>query len=144
MRKFKFRAWDKKNKKMFLIKGFAYNVDGSISVFVPRAGYLRDVIYKKKDIEIMQYIGRKDKKGKEIFEGDVLKFYHKNNNEWFGFGFCYYDEEDTCFKHTYQEVHNNEIEYDSYRPSKRFWCNNNVICEIIGNIDENSELFKGE
>lgn len=93
---------------------------------------------------LMQYIGLKDKNGKEIYEYDILKFCHKDGGEWFGFGYCFYDIDETCFCHTYHEVFDNKIEYDSQRPSKRFWANSNITCEILGNKYENPELLKGE
>lgn len=51
MREIKFRAWDKKEKKMY------YDVLHNISF----------------DGVVMQYTGLKDKNRKEIYEGDILK-----------------------------------------------------------------------
>jgi len=48
MREIKFRAWDKKNKKIM------HNTPHDIS-------------------DVMQFTGLKDKKGKEIYEGDVIR-----------------------------------------------------------------------
>jgi len=57
-REIKFRAWDKKNKQMsFGNIGFHYNDIQGMYAY---------------DKELMQYIGLKDKNGKEIYEGDIL------------------------------------------------------------------------
>ena len=67
MREIKFRAWDKKYKKMYL-------------------GDIRAALaYPDEDVEIMQYTGLKDKNGKEIYGGDILGQYcHLLNGTEFG------------------------------------------------------------
>ena len=101
MREIKFRAWDKKHKKMY------------------HGGDIRTALaFPDEDTEIMQYTGLKDKNGKEIYEGDIIKYPHGEVPygpvKWTGNGF--WVKEPSEYTHM---------------PHDR---------EIIGNIYENPEL----
>ena len=71
-REIKFRAWETRYDKPRMI----YSDEFSNETFWAVAEY---------DCEIMQYTGLKDKNGKEIYEGDIVKHYDdtlQNNLPW--------------------------------------------------------------
>lgn len=76
-------------------------------------------------IILMQYTGLKDKNGKEIYEGDILKgtFYGFPMPEYDYVFQIYWDEKEKGFMASY------------FEPSE---------CEVIGNIYDNPELLGGE
>ena len=130
-REIKFRAWLKEEKKMvnvetidFSEKSIQYlEKNEIIDAYLLRTKFLEDV-------ELMQYTGIKDKNGKEIYEGDILKDNKGRISKvvWHGSfaGFVY----------SYIDKDNEE------------YCNpNNLhLCymkmEVVGNIYENKNLLE--
>lgn len=73
MRDIKFRAWDKVNKEM-LSHNALFNLDCSNEYpFLGLLGGFYNHPIDKYHVEIMEYSGLKDKKGKEVFEDDIVK-----------------------------------------------------------------------
>lgn len=118
-REIKFRAWDYQNNR------WASNNDiaGCIGLKFYIDDYFINIAGEKaKRFDFMQYTGLKDKNGKEIYEGDVLKYSYAK---------------DTKTEDTYNEV----VEWNETVYDQGFSINKHMHCEVIGNIYENKNLL---
>ena len=124
MRKFKFRIWHITSKKMYFadhgeIMRVGDEFEWSPWVFVIKNDRTEDYI-------LMQYTGLQDKKGKEIYEGDIIKYQDVDRNGDYYVKIC-------------------PVEWDEnnagFDPLDRY----GIIareCEVIGNIYENPQEAK--
>ena len=124
----KFRAWDGAKKEMFK-DTFAITESGQV-VVVEQEFVTSPPDYVFVDhLVIMQSTGIKDKNGKEIFEGDIVKM-----------------AKDVYSEPTYYEVVRHRG--GAYRlESKQHGCElwlRHTDCEIVGNVYENPELLEVE
>ena len=122
----KFRAWDEDSQKM----------NGNVEIYIAKDKTI-EVRPKDDKTILMQYTGLKDKKGEEIFEGDVVKCYtvtEEDECEYVGvvrfkdFSFVIVDKKDT---------------YDPLWNYKGGFVAEETEIEIIGDIYRNPELLRG-
>ena len=119
MREIKFRAWDKENKKMMKVSSLSSE---NKEIAVRENGTYH--FFRMQNLELMQYIGVKDKNNKEIYEGDIYHVGDKNIRYlvvWFDSGF-----------------EGKQLRSTSYIGLKS-WAKD---IEILGNIYENPELLE--
>lgn len=129
MREYKFRAWDKIDKRLIIDKqDFIPLIVTSKGVFKLDATceYDRWIEIDKNRFDLMQYTGLFDKRGIEIYEGDIVKYDFNNLN--YRIEFINAEFIARRFYENIENLYPTEFDYGKE-------------CEVIGNIYENPELL---
>ncbi|WP_247949695.1 YopX family protein [Streptococcus mitis] len=119
----RYRAWLKKEQKM--------------DNYIDHISWLEDELYcigdgitymvSAEDLVLMQSTGLKDKNGKEIFEGDIVKM-----------------AKDVYSEPTYYEVvrhYGGAYRLESKQHGCELWLRH-ADCEVVGNVYENRDLLE--
>ena len=126
MRTVKFRFWNQLAKRFQPPSKYAIDGDGKLVSYDYEAGAYDDPIDLSDSIIVhQQYTGLKDRNGKEIYEGDILKYEPLGATIYYE---VFWDEMSAAWKNTKENGGNNGSWFDLY--------------EVAGNIFENSELLK--
>ena len=133
-RDIKFRLWSKIGKK------FIETDNPDLDFVINNNGYLYSIEYcygetcilPQMDTEVLQFTGLKDRNGKEIYEGDILKYNFPYDGRLKHVSPVKFLETEASFG--IKDIYGNEI------PLYRITANN--YFEVVGNIYENPELLE--
>ena len=129
----RYRAWDKIHKTMYEVDDIMYINFEENQICVKTLFFERASRYDFDDVVLMQSTGLRDKNGKEIYEGDIVKVTDGDERTNFpdgGIGtICGLDE--IFMWYIDGQVHNGLFDI-----SQEYYI------EVIGNIYENPELLE--
>lgn len=130
----KFRAWHRELGRMMLVKCMFFN-ESEIEELDLIDAVMNDYITAYPDeITLMQSTGLKDKNGKEIFEGDIIRTSAYGCIVGFG-EYTYFEDEDTQVTEVGFYLSFLNVTPATYAPFEKFYWDN---CEVIGNIHDNA------
>ena len=150
----RYRAWNKATKEMHEVDDIMSIDFGKSEICVKTLFFGKFSYYDLDDIVFMQSTGLTDKNGKEIFEGDILKFI----DEWeeychegyidgstSGINYVGIETDSTCFTFGKTRIYDSSLFYylyDEHLTFQELITDNELEFEAVGNIYENPELLE--
>jgi len=132
MRKIKFRAWIKEEKRMSYSHAWIFGV--MASNYVENSKFQNSDTLEVRNMILMQYTGLKAK-GKEIYEGDIVRLGGFGVNDPKKIQIIEWGQDNCGFLVSARSWSKNQYKIPAT-------CDSLHGCEIIGNIHENPELLK--
>lgn len=118
----RYRAWDSWRKRMSVVDRIYIDTEG-VRLYDDFGEYWRDF----RDVKLMQSTAFKNKNGKEIFEGDIVKMSKDVYSEP-----IYYEVVRHC---------GGAYRLESKQHGCELWLRH-TDCEVVGNLYENPELLE--
>ena len=146
MREIKFRAWNKKYKRMVEGNSIVFNKSFENGIGIIHGfdrNLKKNVVLFSENVDLIQYVRLKDKNKVEIYEGDIVKIKYEAITSWL-------TDKIEEFEAIGKVAFLNE-DYHSGRKMSEFviiiptgWVEffNCKEIEVIGNIYENPELLR--
>lgn len=138
----KFRAWNKVKKKMFFVHEIMFV--GSMLTLSPEKEHNINNIFHESNFvsnELMQFTGLLDKNGKEIFEGDIVKFTSIDKKEYIEKVSYVIDEKYGGGNIQWVNISGYENRYCFNERDFSGYITKWNSFEVIGNVYENNDLL---
>lgn len=132
----KYRAWDHDDKKMWKVVAMSESIYGDCEdSYIKVCEFDKSPMDKETDIrlsfnfDLMQFTGLYDKNGKEIYEGDIVRFHYKTGVYKIG---------TVVWNDLFGSWDIDCPDFVSYKSLGQY----KSVSEVIGNIYENPELLE--
>ncbi len=159
IREIKYRAWDKTRNRMVDVTQINFSDKFVNIIYFDKLNCeeIPDFDVSLSEVKLMECLGVKDKKGKEIWEGDIVKLSFPESGEFIVkmatiLGVVYWDEYGANFdvkqisEDTYQTKmgdyisDEDELSFHSDEGQEFIW----EWLEVVGNIYEDRKLYEKE